>query len=90
MIFSVIYPVWTLINFPSKSASISHTTALAIDMNKKRQKILNSEKFKFFFPEIILETNTAHSIKDIRGAEAFAVARASATGFGVNHALFIK
>ena len=84
MIFSVMYPVWTLTNFPSKSASISHTTALAIDMNKKRQKILNSEKFKFFFPEIILETNTAHSIKDTRGAEAFAVARASATGFGAD------
>jgi len=84
MIFSVLYPVWTLINFPSKSASISHTTGLAVDMNKKRQRILNSEKFKFFFPEIILEINTAHSLKDTRGAEAYAVARASATGFGAD------
>ena len=84
MIFSVLYPTWTLTNFPSKSASISHTTSLAVDMNKKRQRILNSEKFRFFFPEIILETNTAHSLKDTRGAEAYAVARASATGFGAD------
>ncbi len=84
MIFSVLYPTWTLTNFPSKTASISHTTNLAVDMNKKRQRILNSEKFRFFFPEIILETNTAHSLKDTRGAEAYAVARASATGFGAD------
>lgn len=84
MIFSVLYPTWTLTNFPSKSASISHTTSLAVDMNKKRQRILNSEKFRFFFPEIVLETNTAHSLKDTRGAEAYAVARASATGFGAD------
>lgn len=53
-------------------------------MNKKRQKIINSERFKFFFPEIILETNSAYSLKDTRGGELYSMARESLTGFGAD------
>ena len=84
MIFSVMFPVWTQTNTPLKAAAISHTSGLAIDINKKRQKIMNSEKFKYFFPEIVLETNTSHSIKTTSAGEMFAIARESATGFGAD------
>lgn len=82
MIFSVLYPVWTWTIFPSKAAAISHNSSLAGAINKKRQKVINSEKFKFFFPDIILEENSAYKMTDTRGGELFSMARESLTGYG--------
>ena len=82
MIFSVLFPVWTWINAPTKAAAISHNSGLAGDLNKKRQKIINSERFKFFFPEIVLEENSAYKMKDSRGGELYSMAREAMTGFG--------
>ena len=84
MCWSVCYPVWAQTNYPLKSAAISHTNNLAVDINKKRQKIMNSEKFRFFFPEIVLETNTGSALKTTKSGELYAIARESATGFGAD------
>lgn len=84
MCWSVCSPTWGEINNPLKTATFSHTSGLAIDINKKRQKIMNSEKFKFFFPEIVLETNTSQVLKTSNSGELFAIARESATGFGAD------
>ncbi len=84
MIFSVLFPVWTWINFPSKAAAVSHNSSLAGSINKKRQKVINSEKFKFFFPDIILEENSAYKMTDTRGGELYSMSRDSLTGYGFN------
>lgn len=82
MIFSVLFPVWTWINFPSKAAAISHNSSLAGDLNKKRQTTINSERFKFFYPEIVLTENSAYKMKDNRAGELYSMAREAMTGFG--------
>lgn len=81
MIFNVLLGVWIWINCPILVASISHTADLAGTMNKKRQSVLNSEKFKFFFPEIVLTTNTSYSLEDTRGAELYSINRNAMTGY---------
>lgn len=83
-IFNILLPCWLFINAPIKVASVSHTQGLAGTMNSKRQKLLNSEKFKFFFPEISLVQNTAYSLKDTRNGEMYSVPKNSITGFGAD------
>ena len=82
MILNVLAGVWIWLNAPIKLASVSHTRDLAATMNNKRQKILNSEKFKFFFPEIKLTTNTTMSLKEDRGGELYSINRDAMTGYG--------
>ena len=85
MIFNVMGPVWLWVNYPIKAASVSHTTALAGEMNAKRIKILNSEKFKFFFgDEVWLGTNARGKLVDTRGGELYSIARESFTGHGAD------
>lgn len=81
MVLNVLAGCWIWINQPLQVASISHTGDLAITMNKKRQNLLNSEKFKFFFPEIELVTNTAYSLEDSRGGELYSINRNAMTGY---------
>lgn len=82
MIFNVLAGVWIWLNEPIKLASVSHTRNLASKMNAKRQAILNSERFKFFFPEIELVTNSSDTLIDKRGAELYSMNRNSLTGYG--------
>lgn len=84
MVFNVLGGVWILINAPIKMASVSHAQKLAVEMNLKRQKIMNSEKFKYFFPDILLTTNTAFSLKDNKNGELYSINRDSFTGFGAD------
>ena len=81
-IFNVFGPVWASINYPVKAVSISHTEGLAKKMNEKRQKIINSQKFKELFPEIILTQNSATSLIDSRGGELYSQNRNAMTGYG--------
>ena len=83
-VLNVLSGPWTWINAPIKLASISHTGNLATSMNTKRQKIINSERFKFFFPEITLTVNSSHQLTDERGAEMYSVARSAALGYGAD------
>lgn len=82
MIFNVFGPVWLWISYPIKAVSISHTGGLAGQMNSKRYAIINSEKFKLFFPDIYLLTNTAGFLKDSRGGELYSLNRNAFTGYG--------
>lgn len=82
MVFNVLAGPWIWINAPIKLASISHTGGLATAMNLKRQKIINSERFKFFFPEISLVTDSSHQLTDDRGAELYSISRSAALGYG--------
>lgn len=82
MIFNVFGPVWLWISHPIKAVSISHTGGLAGQMNSKRYAIINSEKFRFFFEDIVLVTNTAGFLKDNRGGELYSLNRNAFTGYG--------
>lgn len=82
-IFNVAGPVWLWLTTPIKAASISHTFGLSKDMNSKRQKLINSEKFQFFFGEdFTLISNTVDALKDNRGGELYSKNRDSLTGYG--------
>lgn len=85
MIFNVFGPVWLWLTAPIKAASVSHTNGLAGSMNAKRIKILNSEKFKYFFKdEVWLDTNARGKLVDTRGGELYSMPRESLTGFGAD------
>ena len=75
---------WVWIHKSIDVVSVSHNQRLAGKMNAKRQKLLNSEKFKYFFPEIVLTSNTAYSLKDERGGELSAVPMAALLGHGLD------
>ncbi len=82
MIFNVFGPVWLWLSAPIKAVSISHTGSLATQMNVKRQSIINSEKFKFFFSDIYIIVNTSSFLKDHRGGELYSLNRNAFTGYG--------
>lgn len=82
MIFNVFGPVWLWLSYPIKAVSISHTGALAGQMNAKRYSIINSEKFQYFFSDIHLQTNSATFLKDSRGGELYSLNRNAFTGYG--------
>lgn len=82
MIFNVFGPVWLWLSAPIKAVSISHTGGLAGEMNSKRYMIINSEKFKFFFSDIFLISNTSSYLKDVRGGELRSLNKNAFTGYG--------
>lgn len=82
MIFNVFGPLWLWLSYPIKAVSISHTGSLANEMNSKRYAIINSEEFKFFFPDICLLSNTSNFLKDTRGGELRSLNRNAFTGYG--------
>lgn len=82
MIFNVFGPVWLWLSAPIKAVSISHTGGLAGEMNSKRYMIINSEKFKFFFSDIFLVSNTGSYLKDVRGGELRSLNKNAFTGYG--------
>lgn len=85
MIFNVLGPVWLWVNTPIKVASVSHTGSLAGQMNKKRMRVINSEKFKFFFgDEVWLKDTPRGALIDTRGGELYSMPRDSLTGYGAD------
>ena len=81
-IFNVFLPVWLWTNYPIKAVSISHTGALASEMNTQRYNIVNSELFRELYPEIYLVTNKKDRITDNRGGELYSQNRDAMTGYG--------
>lgn len=82
MIFNVFGPVWLWLSYPIKAVSISHTAALATQMNEKRYSIINSDEFKYYFPEIHLTINSKTFLKEERGGELYSINRNAFTGYG--------
>lgn len=81
-IFNIFGPVWLWLSYPIKAVSISHTRDLATEMNKGRYNIINSDKFKNLFDDIILTTNSTSLLGDSRGGELRSLNRNAFTGYG--------
>lgn len=82
LIFNVLGPVWLWTYYPIKAVSISHTGALATEMNGKRYAIINSEDYKELYSDIELVVNSTSFLKDKRGAELRSLNRNAFTGYG--------
>lgn len=82
MIFNVMGVVWLWSMFPIQAVSISHTGALAKEMNERRWALVNSPRFKEIYPEIVINENTKESISDNRGGQMFSQNRDALTGYG--------
>ena len=86
-IFNVCGPVWLAMNCPIKVASVSHTRGLSDEMNIKRQKLFESDKYKYYFSDdhdLQLSQSTATSIRLRNGSQLYSVCQASFTGFGAD------
>lgn len=84
-IMNVLGPVWTIINTPVTITSVSHSKDLSSEMVMKKQKLLNSEKYKYYFDEDInrrLAKNSATCLELRNGGKTYSVAMDKFTGFG--------
>jgi len=82
VILNIMLSCWIWLWVSIDVAAVSHNQRLAGRMNAQKQKLINSEKFKFFFPEIQLIQNTTFSLRDSRGGEMYSVPAASILGHG--------
>ena len=87
LIFNVFGATWLWLSYPIKAVSISHTGGLAAQMNAKRYAIINSEKFRYFFPDIVRTMNTSTFLRDERGGELYSLNRNAFTGYGCDIAI---
>lgn len=87
-IFNVCGPVWLTLNSSVTVASVSHSGDLSSEMNVKRQKLLNSNKFDYYFGDepqhYRLMINSAKKLVLKSGACLYAVCQDSFTGFGAD------
>lgn len=86
-IMNVCGPVWLSINCPIKVASVSHTRGLSDEMNTKRQKLFESEKYDYYFCDesgLKLTQSSSTSIRLKNGSQLYSVCQASFTGFGAD------
>lgn len=73
-IMSIMFPVWCWIHMPEMQfIGCSYVEAIAVDNSNKSRTILNSEKFKKCFPEIILEKDTELLLTNTKGGWRYAV-----------------
>lgn len=82
VILNILLSVWIWLWKSIDVAAVSHNQRLAGRMNAQKQKLMNSEKFKFFFPEIVLVQNTTFSLRDSRGGEIYSVPMNAMLGHG--------
>lgn len=85
-ILNICGPVWLGLNSPISVASVSHTERLSTEMNTKRQKLLESDKFKYYFTGSAyrLKNSTASMIRLNSGSTFYSVCQSSFTGFGAD------
>lgn len=84
-VIGVCGPVWAGINTPMSVATVSHNSKLSSETNEKRLKLLQSEKFKYYFKDDVglrLSKQSATNIRLVNGAQMYAVCQTSFTGFG--------
>lgn len=82
VVLNIMLSCWITLWAGIDIAAVSHNQRLAGRMNAQKQKLMNSEKYKFFFPEIQLIQNTTFSLRDSRGSEIYSVPAASILGHG--------
>lgn len=80
MILNVLGPTWLFAITPTRSAAISHTEELSTEMNLKRQKILNSEKWSKYFPNVWLTKNEGRLLIGNHFGELYSINTSAFTG----------
>lgn len=87
-IMNVCGPVWFATNTPRTAVSVSHTASLSGEMNKKRQKLLESEKYKYYFSnsdvKLRLKQSSGTFIELLSGAMLYSTCMVSFTGKGAD------
>lgn len=80
IILNVMGPCWLFLNSPTRSTAISHTEELSIEMNLKRQKVLNSDKWGKYFPKVWLTKNEGRLLIGNHFGELYATNTNAFTG----------
>jgi predicted phage terminase large subunit-like protein len=80
MILNVLGPTWLFAITATRSAAISHTEELSTEMNLKRQKILNSEKWARYFPDVWLTKNEGRLLIGNHFGELYSINTTAFTG----------
>ncbi len=80
MVLNVLGPTWMFAITPTRSAAISHTEELSTEMNLKRQKILNSEKWNRYFPNVWLTKNEGRLLIGNHFGELYSINTSAFTG----------
>jgi len=80
MILNVLGPTWLFAITATRSAAISHTEELSTEMNLKRQKILNSEKWARYFPDVWLTKNEGRLLIGSHFGELYSINTSAFTG----------
>ena len=88
-ILNICGPTWLELNTPITVANVSHSGDLSATMNNKRKKLINSDKFKYYFsdknPSLRpTDMNTVKKIRLASGGELYSVCQTSFTGFGAD------
>lgn len=80
MVLNVLGPTWLFAITPTRSAAISHTEELSTEMNLKRQKILNSDKWARYFPDVWLTKNEGRLLIGSHFGELYSINTSAFTG----------
>ena len=80
LILNVLGPCWLFGLAPTRSTAISHTDDLSTEMNLKRQKVLNSDKWHQFYPEIWLTKNEGRLLIGNHFGELYSINTSAFTG----------
>lgn len=86
-ILNVCGPVWLSTIAPVTTASVSHTSGLSTEMNQKRKKVLESDKYEYYFGDdknLQLTMSSASEIQLSGGAKMYSVCMTSFTGHGAD------
>ena len=84
-IMNILGPAWTIINTPITVTSVSHSLKLSSEMVEKKQKLFNSEKYRYYFgdnPRLNLVKNSAQFLELANGGKTYSVTMKGFTGFG--------
>jgi len=72
---SVMYQPWTMLRMPRiRHICVSHTHDLVLDLSTKSRELIESEKFKYYFPEVAdlrEDQNTKGYWKNLHGGSRF-------------------
>lgn len=81
MILNVLGPCWLFAHTGVRIASVSHTEPLATSMNRKRQRVINSDKWKKHFPNITLIKDEGKTLIGSHHGELYSATMAGFTGY---------
>ena len=86
IIFNIAGPIWVMLNAPVTIMSISHSKSLSAEFTDKKRKIVNHEKYQYYFnqPQWKLIKDTAEMIQLLNGGKSYSVNMKRATGFGAD------